>query len=75
MAHRRLKNFLWRELQEKYGSLERAGIQLRKQVGEFSKEPANEGKGVAKDVTFRGTTGARAVNSSNECARSWMHRG
>lgn len=44
-------------------------------MGEFSKEFANEGKGVVKDVIFRGTTGVRVVNSSNECVRSWMYRG
>lgn len=32
--------------------MERAGIQSRKQVGEFDREPKNVEKGVAKEVTF-----------------------
>lgn len=51
MAHRRLENFPGSVLQKRW-SPKRAGIQLRKQVGEVGREPANVEEGVAKDVTF-----------------------
>lgn len=79
MAHRRLENFPGRVLQ-KWWSLKRAGIQLRKQVGEVGREPANVEEGVAKDVTFlkawEGKSNSRSAEQSrDECARACRHRG